>query len=360
MPESEGQEKSERGTEKRRGEAREKGQVAKSQEVVSVFVLLAGLGSLYYSGLIIVDEIHMLMRGFFSLTSNPDFSTGGINVILRIAAISFFRLMAPFFIFILLASVMANVMQTGFLMTGEPLTPDINKLNPLKGIQNIFFSKRTIVEVVKGILKILIVSYTVYTVVEKEMLSLPPTTTLSPRQIFLYIMDISGNILYRASIVLIILAILDFAFQKYQFEENMKMTKQEVKEESKETEGDPKVKARIRTVQRQMAKKRMMADVPKADVIITNPTHIAVALEYKAGMEAPKLLAKGERLVAERIKALAGELGIPIVEDKALARAIYKEVEIGDSVPPTFYRAVAEVLAYVMKLGKLKDRNWDV
>jgi len=358
MPEEGAEEKSERGTEKRRSEAREKGQVAKSQEIVSVAVLLVSLLALYYTGMLIVNEIYALMRGFFGKMASADLTPGGISVISRLVAISFFKLIGPFLMFLLLGSIAANVLQTGFLFTSEPLTPDFNKLNPLSGFKKIFFSKRTIGEVVKGMLKIAFISYIVYGIIEKEMSSIPPLTALNPRQIFMYIVGVSGDILYRVSIALIFLAVLDFAFQKYQFEESIKMTKQEIKEETKQTEGDPHVKSRIRTVQRQMARRRMMADVSKADVVITNPTHIAVALEYKVGMEAPKLLAKGERLVAERIKEKAREHGIPIVEDKPLARAIYKDVEIGDVVPPTFYRAIAEVLAYVMKLGKLKNRDW--
>jgi len=360
MAEDGAEEKSERATEKRRSEAREKGQVAKSQEVVSVSVLLVSLLAFYYTGMLIIEEIYALMRGFFGKMANTDLTAGGISILSRIVAISFFKLLGPFLMFLLMGSVAANVLQTGFFLTSEPLKPDFNKLNPLSGFKKIFFSKRTIGEVVKGILKIAFISYIVYGVIEREMSFIPPLTNLNPQQIFMYIAGVSGNILYRVSIALIFLAIFDFAFQKYQFEESIKMTKQEIKEETKQTEGDPHVKSRIRTVQRQMARRRMMAEVSKADVIITNPTHIAVALEYKAGMEAPKLLAKGERLVAERIKGKAKEHGIPIVEDKPLARAIYKDVEIGDVVPPSFYRAIAEVLAYVMKLGKLKNRDWGI
>ncbi len=360
MPEDSGQEKTEKATDKRRMEAREKGQVAKSQEISSVLVLLASLASFYYGGLIMIDKINDLMRGFFEKLPLGSFSISYTNSILRLVTIIFFQIVGPFFLVLITIAVLSNVMQTGILFNSEWTNPDFSKLNPISGFKNIFFSTRTIGEVVKGVLKISVISYVVYGVIQKELLRMPAISTMDAENIFLYIGGVSGSIFFRVSLVLIFLAILDFAFQKYQFEESIKMTKQEIKEESKMTEGNPEIKSRIRSAQRQIAKKRMMADVPKADVIITNPTHIAIALGYEAGMSAPRVLAKGERLIAEKIKEIAREHDIPIVEDKPLAQAIYREVEIGDVIPPDFYRAAAEILAYVMKIGKLKGNNWGV
>jgi len=223
-------------------------------------------------------------------------------------------------------------------------------LDPIKGFTRIF-SKETMVELVKNIFKVVIVGYVTYLTVKGELNQVVPIMDMEVWSILSYIGEICFKIILRTSWVLIVLALLDYSFQRWNFLQEAKMTKQEVKDEFKQREGDPLVRSRIRQVQREMARRRMMEAVPKADVVITNPVHLAVAVEYNTKqMMAPKVTAKGSRLIAERIKEVARECQIPIIEDKPLAQALFGSVEIGQEIPVVFYKAVAEILAYVYRL----------
>jgi flagellar biosynthetic protein FlhB len=214
-----------------------------------------------------------------------------------------------------------------------------------------FVSLKSMVELVKSMFKIVIVGGVAYVIVEKEMHYFPSLMQQSVVDILLFIASVTFKIFFFVCLVLIFLAALDYVYQRWQHEKSLKMTKQEVKDERKQTEGDPKIKARIRSIQLEMAQRRMMEAIPEADVVITNPTHLALAIKFDAKeMIAPTVLAKGSGFIAERIKEVAREHNVPIVEDKPLAQAMFKLVEIGDFIPIELYRAVAEVLAYVYRL----------
>jgi flagellar biosynthetic protein FlhB len=248
-----------------------------------------------------------------------------------------------------IAGLASNYLQVGFLFSLDSLTPKLSKLDPIKGFSKIF-SKQTLVELLKNIFKVVIVGSVAYFTVKDELNHMIPLMDMEIWAILSYIGSVCFKILLRTSWLLIVLALLDFAFQRWDFQQEAKMAKQEVKDEFKQREGDPLVKSRIRQVQREMARRRMMEAVPKADVVITNPVHLAVALEYNAQMLAPRVTAKGARLMAERIKEIARQNQVPLVENKPLAQALFKGAEIGKEIPTVFYKAAAEIMAYVYQL----------
>jgi flagellar biosynthetic protein FlhB len=263
-----------------------------------------------------------------------------------------FLILGPLFGMFLVLSFASTVVQIGFLVNEEALKPKVEKLNPVEGFKRIF-SMRSLVEGLKAVIKVLLIGLLAAAVVKSEILTVPTLIHFSVSQIFSYFGDVVLKLLGAVGIFMVFLAGLDYMFQRYDLEKKMKMTKQEVKEEHKSREGDPLVKARIRRVQREMANKRMMEDVPKADVIVTNPTHIAVALKYTAGqMAAPKIVAMGAGVIAEKIKALGRENNVPVVENKPLARTMFKTLKIGQTIPRELFAAVAEVLTYVYRLKK--------
>jgi flagellar biosynthetic protein FlhB len=217
------------------------------------------------------------------------------------------------------------------------------------------FSLRSLAELVKSIVKILFVAAVAYLMIKQDLDLIPTLTRQSVLDIFVFAARVAFKICFNVCLALVVLAILDFAYQRWEHEKSLKMTKQEVKDENKQTEGDPKVKARIRSIQMETARQRMMAAVPEADVVITNPTHLAVALRFDAArMIAPQVIAKGAGYVAERIKQIAAENDVPLVEDKPLARTLFKIVEVGNTIPADLYKAVAEVLAYVYRLRGIR------
>ncbi|HYE12142.1 MAG TPA: flagellar biosynthesis protein FlhB, partial [Patescibacteria group bacterium] len=262
----------------------------------------------------------------------------------------FTKVMAPILLISALVAIVLNYLQVGFLFTLKPLIPKINKLNPIEGFKNIV-SKRAIVELVKSILKIGIVGYVIYSYLKNNFLVIPELLVMDMEATAVFIGNAIINTGIRVAAVLIVISVFDYGFQFWEFEKNLRMSKQEIKEEFKMTEGNPQIKSKIREKQRQMSLRRMMTEVPKADVIITNPTHFAIAIKYDSTKaEAPIVLAKGKDLIAQKIKEIAKDNNIPTVENKPLAQALYKSVEIGDMVPAELYKAVAEVLAFVYSL----------
>jgi flagellar biosynthetic protein FlhB len=235
-------------------------------------------------------------------------------------------------------------------MSTEAIAPKLNKLSPISGMKRLV-SIKALVELAKSIIKLLFIGTIAYLLVKSDMEAFPVLIHQEVGQILVFIARVSLKISFFVCLALVVLAVLDFLYQRWQHEKDLKMTKQEVKDEQKQTFGDPKVKSRIRSMQMEMARRRMMEAVPEADVVITNPTHLAIAIKFDAEeMIAPQVLAKGAGHVAQRIKEIASENQIPLVEDKPLAQALYKMVELGDYIPAELYRAVAEVLAYVYRL----------
>ena len=350
MPQGSDQEKTEQATPKRLQEMREKGQVAKSREVPSVAILVASLLIFYFLGSAMIRDFMDLMKWSFANSVHFEIQSGNLNWLL----LEFFRrglkIVAPMFVVLVAVGLLSNLLQVGFLFSTQAIAPKFSKLDPLKGFARMF-SKQALVELIKSIFKVVIVGCVTYFTVKGELEEIVPLMDKEIWSVMSYIGSVCFKILLRTSWVLIVLAVIDYVFQKWDFMQEAKMTKQEVKDEFKQREGDPLIKSRVRQAQREMAKKRMMEAVPKADVVITNPVHLAIALEYNTEkMSAPQLTAKGSRLVAERIKAIAQEHNIPIVENKPLAQALFKGVEIGQEIPTVFYKAVAEVLSYVYRL----------
>jgi flagellar biosynthesis protein FlhB len=348
------QDKTEQATPKKKEDAREKGQVAKSREIPSVAVLAAGAVYMYFNAKSLTEKLGSNLKQTF--ISIPKIATGDIVSadFLSQTLKSFLGLTIPFMIVLVIVSLIANFIQTGFVTSVEPLTPNLSKIDPVKGLGKIV-SKRTLAELLKSIFKILIVGWAVFSILKNDFPTLMPLMYQDNFQIMSVLGTISMKVVTRCCYVIFVLAVLDYMFQKWEFEQQLKMTKQEIKDEFKQTEGDPLVKSRIKSVQREMARRRMMREVPKADVIITNPTHYAIALSYKPGekMSAPKIIAKGADNIAMKIKELAKKHGIPMVENRPLAQNLYK-LELGQEVPPQFYQAVAEILAYVYNLKKKK------
>jgi flagellar biosynthetic protein FlhB len=350
MAEGDLQEKSEQATPRKRTEARKKGQVGKSREIPSVAVLLAGLSTLYLFGAYIYSHIKSFMQDTFSMIAAPNLGLSEVLAFGNIVIERFIFMVLPVMIAVFVTALLSNVLQVGWLVSWESITPKLSKISPIKGMQRLF-SKQTLMELFKSLAKLAIVGVIAYLTVKGEMERLPSLADMGVQAILLYILKIAFKLFIRVSIAMIFLAVLDYGFQKWQYEQQLKMTKQEVKEEFKRTEGDPLVKSRIKRIQYEMAKRRMMQEVPKADVVVTNPVHLAIALQYDtAEMSAPTVLAKGAGAVAERIRTLAKEHHIPIVENRELAQNLYKMVEIGNEIPSTLYEAVAQVLAYVYQL----------
>lgn len=264
-------------------------------------------------------------------------------------------LIAPVLLGALLVALIVNYMQVGFLLVGEGLKPKLEKLDPIKGFKNIF-SLRSLVEFAKSILKMSIIGYLVYSTIKGYQSDIASLSHFSLDAILHFAASITLSLGIKIAVALMILAIFDYMYQKYDHEKKIRMSKQDIKDEYKKMEGDPLIKGKIRERQRRMAMQRMMQEVPNADVIITNPTHFAVALKYEGSeMEAPQIIAKGQDYVALRIKEIAKENGVITMENKPLARALFQRAEIGDAIPADLFQAVAEVLAYVYKLkGRTK------
>ncbi len=355
MAEESFQEKTEQATPKRRDDARKKGQVARSAELSSVAILMMGLLALWGLGGYMYDRMSGLMIEMFTngMTINIDPLT--IQPHVERWVTGFVAIVAPLVMMLVIAAVGINVSQVGVLFTGQPLQPKAERISPLAGVKRIF-SKKGLVELAKGLFKIGIVAVITYMTLESEADTLLALIDMSIGQIFGLGADIVLDLGFRIALVLLLLAVLDYAFQRWDYENNLKMTKQELKEEQKQQEGDPVLRSRVRSLQRDMSRKRMMSDVGESDVVVANPTHVAVALKYDpANMVAPIVMAKGQRLVAQKIKELAREAGVPIVENKPLARALFKAVQVGQEIPEDLFRATAEVLAFVFQMRRGKQ-----
>ncbi len=343
-------EKSEKPTPKKRQDARKKGEVAKSRELPSVTVLLSGIMTLAVSAPFMNAQMRMVMETALKEFPTSDFGLADVVNLGHELSMMFLLMVGPIMAVVFIVAILSNILQVGFLLSGESIKPKLSKLNPLKGFGRLF-SIQSLMEFVKSMTKLLIVGIVSYLFIKGEMDRILSLMDMELQGIMAYILITILKITIICALAMVTLVVADFAFQKWQFEKRIKMTKKEVKDELKTSEGDPLIKSRIKSIQMEMSRKRMMQDVPKADVVITNPTHFAVAIKYdSAVMGAPQLLAKGAGDVARRIKALAKEHNIPVVENKELARNLFAAVDIGQEIPVDLYQAVAEVLAYIYKL----------
>lgn len=346
------EDKTEAPTPRKRQESREEGQVARSAELNSALVLASGLILIKYTIPGLGSRLKDVFITSFTAFSCNDVTVGGVFHDLVRLLLYIGLSVAPVVLGVMLVGVLANVMQVGLHISGKAMQFKGSRLNPFPGIQRMF-SLNSWVELMKSLAKIGVVLAVVYSYLKQRYPELSGLAGSDFRQSCMFIGNIAWNVLLRATIVLLVIGAADYIYQKLRFEKQIRMTKQEVKEDNKRSEGDPQVKSHIRQKQREMARKRMMTEVPKADVVVTNPTHFAVALKYDARVnDAPIVVAKGQRLIAQRIKDIATANNVPIVENVPLARALYASVEIGMPIPAELYQAVAEVLAYVYRLSK--------
>lgn len=344
------EEKTEEATPHKKQETRKKGQVAKSTDLnaaLGIFTLVLTLFWIrgYYGEKLTGFFVHI-----YSQELVQELSHGQLIYILRIFMTTFFETVAPIFVIAIIIGISSNMLQVGFKITPDAIKPKLSHLNPIEGFKRIF-SKKALVELTKALIKVVIVGLAVFLIVKSSF----------DKMLFMIDMGMEGityllaNTLFKVAIVaasvFIFVAILDIIYQKWEFKQRIKMTKHEVKQEYKQTEGDPLIKSKVREKQRKMAMSRMMTQIPEATVVVTNPTHLAVALKYEDGItNAPVVLAKGAGYVALKIIELAKENGVPIIENKPAAWSLYETVEIGQEIPFELYQIVAEILAVVYKL----------
>jgi len=352
------QEKTEKATPKKVSDERKKGQVAKSQELPAALILTLVFASFMMIGGFYKTHFMRLFTNLFENWLTLELTAGNLGDFFVSIMLEILILLAPIFAIVMLVGVIGNVVQFGFLLTGEPLQPKLSKLNPLEGFKRIF-SMRSLVEFAKSLLKVTIIGLMVYSIISAEWVTIQGLALQPLDVVFAYAASLVIRLGITIGAILVVLALLDFMYQKYEHAKSLKMSKQDIKEEHKKAEGDPLIKAKIREKQLRMAISRMMQEIPNADVVITNPTHFAVALKYdSSNMEAPKVIAKGKDHLALKIREVAKEHGVITMENKPLARALYSQAEIGDSIPADLFQAVAEVLAYVYKLkGNKKNRK---
>lgn len=355
-----GGEKTEDPTSKKLEDARKEGQVAKSKEVTSAFELLAVFSLLYVwiekMGTYFVGNIYDIYSQIPEYIKMYDGNVPEqtINAIFVKSMSRVLLILAPFLIVGFIVALVCNVAQVKWKPTSKPMKPKFNKLNPVSGFKRIF-SANSLMELFKSILKIGLISYVVYSYLKKNMPPLYLFYDLSLNQSVAQVGSLVMGLGLRIALWYMLIAVLDFIYQKIKFKNDMKMTKQEVKDEYKNQEGDPQVKGKQRQRMQEASRRRMMQQLPEADVVITNPTHFAVAIKYDPDLyDAPYVVAKGADYLAQKIKETAKEHHIEIVENKPLARMLYANVDVGSVVPPELYQAVAEVLAFVYHLqGKV-------
>jgi flagellar biosynthetic protein FlhB len=348
MPADDAGEKTEQPTPRRREEARQKGQVPRSTDLTAAISLLVGLMLLNWFGPTMLERMLDLARDL-GHASEP--TAAEVQVWVRRAAVAAAGMTLPFLGVLSVLTVVGTLAQTGPVLAWQRAQPRLENINPLKGLKRIF-SMDSVTRAVLGVLKLALIAWVAYISIAQNIRPVLGAAALEP----MAILHNAGRLIFmlslRMALILLVLGLIDYAYQRYKNEKSLKMTKQEVKDELKRMDGDPHIKARRRQLQMKLAMQRLSAEVPKADVVVTNPTEYAVALRYdEAAMAAPRLVAKGRGWLAERIRQIAAQHRIAIVQRPALARALYASVEVGEEVPPAYYRAVAEILAYVYQLS---------
>lgn len=346
--------KTEEATPHKKSETRKKGQVAKSKEFGLALTLLACTLTLLALGSYAGSSLKATMIAFLNNYLTQSLSYNSVQKVTLIMVWRIAVVFLPMTLPIMVMGVLANFIQTGALFTTEPLKPDFSKLNPINGFKRMF-SMRSFMELIKDIAIVLVVGIIGFEFIKDNYTYILTLGDLNSAAVLGAAGKLTVNIFFRITLIMVIISIIDYIFQRYQYNKDLRMTKQEIKEEFKQDEGDPQIKGKIKQKQREMATKRMMQEVPKATVVVTNPTHIAVALKYEKGQNnAPIVVAKGADLVALRIKEVAKENDVPIVENKPLARLIYSEVELDREIPMDMYQSVAEIIALVYSTNKNK------
>lgn len=351
-----GADKTEQPSSKRLADARRKGQVPLTRELPSLFVLLGGMGLISLWAPQVLVQFHASYRQWLAQAGTLQLDMHSAHILLLDITKQAFMPLVPFGLLVGALAFTAFMLQTGPLWIEQALQPKPSKLNPSNWVKRMW-SWKGVVELLKSLLKVAGVGGIAYFILSRDLSLILQLPLLGLSEAFGGAWKIVENIVWSIGGALLLLAILDFIYQRWQHTEDLKMTKQEVKDESKDVEGDPKIRSRRLSVQRERARQRMLQAVPKADVIITNPTHVAVALKYETGtMDAPVVVAKGAGFVAETIKQIARHAGVPILENRSLARGLFKSVKIGQEVPQALYQAAAEVLAYVYRLRHMHEQ----
>lgn len=342
--------KTEEPSSKKIKDARKSGNIAKSKEVVTTVTLLGVLMIIYAMSDFIIGDLKKYIVQYLKMGFNNEFSIALVRDLLIILLTEFMKIIIPVGFIIIAFSIIGNLMQSGFLMTTDPLKPKPSKLNPISGFKNMF-SKKALGNLVKSIAVVTVLFKVGYSFMNKNFIGIMKTGDVYLPYLLGTIIQLIRDLIQNIILVLIVVSTLDYAYQKYTHKKDLKMTKQEVKEEFKQMEGNPEIKGKIKQKQREMSSRRMMESVPSASVIVTNPTHISIAIKYEKGQDsAPIVVAKGADLIAFKIREIAKEHDIPIIENKPLARLIYKEVEIEQEIPEKMYQEVAEVLVAVYKI----------
>lgn len=339
--------KTEAPTPKRRDEARKKGQIAKSQDVAQSFTLLVGLFTLNITFRYLYVALFQKIKAEFSSFNLEPMSLDRWHLIAVDYTKVFFMAVSPVLVGVLISGLIANYLQVGFLFTWEPIKPNFEKVNVLSGLKSLFSLKK-LFELVKTLIKLTVIGYYAYSVITDNVSRFMKMADMGFFNGFTLLFTTSYDLIFKVTTGLLIIAGIDYLYQRHEHEKSLKMSKQEIKDEYKQTEGDPQIKGRLRQMQKDLLRKKMIEDVPKATVVITNPTHLSIALKYERGMGAPEVVAKGADHMAFRIREIATEHGIPLMENKPLARAMYPVVEVGDEIPEEYYQAVAEILAIFM------------
>jgi flagellar biosynthetic protein FlhB len=350
--------KTEEPTDHKLQEAKKKGQVFKSQDIISTLLLVATAGIVSATGSWLFWSIAEYTRQTWdiipSIPQHPinmrNNFLDGLNLVLI-----FFKVLMPLFAGAFVVAIIANIAQIKFIFSTEPMHPKLSKISPIEGFKRIF-SVKSLIELFKQCAKLIVIGWVAYKIVKANIMNLSRSIQWDLYETTSFLKKLIKTLVMNVLMAMAALSILDFVFQRQQFMKQMKMSIQELKDEYKDTEGNPQVKGKIKQLMRQAAMGRMMGDVPGASAVITNPTHMAVALRYKQGEDkAPMVVAKGERLLAVQIKVLAEENNVPIVENVELARALFSACEVGKGIPPELYKATAEILAYVFKLKKKRE-----
>ncbi len=353
MPEETFEERTDPATPHKKGEARQRGHVPRSQDLSAAVILLAAVIALNIFGREFVKTLLIPFKYFLQhmpeMASNPDTIVEMIIKGSVAVGIAFF----PFIIIVTIAALAINILQVGFVISFQPLTPDLNKLNPISGIRKLF-TLRNLMVVLVGLLKVAAIGTVTYFTLWGERVMLVNLLDMEFQSVVKYMIELVFILSVRCTMALLFIGFIDYLYQRWQYERDLRMSKMEIKEELKRFEGDPKIKERRRAVHRQLVLQRMFQKVPRATVVITNPTEIAIALEYSKGMAAPVVVAKGMGLIAERIRRIAFENDVPIIQRPELARALYRLCEVDDVIPENLYKAVAEILAYVISLRQMQ------
>ncbi len=345
-------EKTEPATPKRRQESRKKGHVPRSTELSTALVLMAVFFLLHQVQGRAVDSLTGLLREYLGKPPEGDLTPETVYALGLRVGLFLGTAILPILGVALIVGMFTNFLQVGVLFTAEPLVPKFERINPIQGAKRLF-SRQALVDLAKSIAKVAIVGWVAYSTIRNGVDVFFRLGDMGIEEVYAVVTDLIYQVGMRVAVALLVLAVFDFYYQRWEYEKGIKMSKEDIKEEFRQAEGDPQIRARIKQRQRQIAMRRMMQQVPKADVVITNPTHIAVALKYDvSSMRAPEVVAMGEGYIAQKIREIAEANGVVLVENRPLARALYETAEIGQAIPPDLYQAVAEVLAFVYRLKR--------